>query len=186
MNKHDAIQLILGQFPSAYLVSTCGHISRDLYNINDRARNFYMVGSMGMAAPVGLGLSTVYPDVPLVVLDGDGSFLMNMGIITMIGHQKPKNFIHVVLDNGMHEKTGGQRTVPLVNVTDIALQVGYEYAIEINSGQKSFDLPNEGPGLIHIKVEPRSEKIGKRVHWTPQEIVQRFTNELTLENEVSV
>lgn len=161
MNKHDAIQLILGQFPSAYLVSTCGHISRDLYNINDRARNFYMVGSMGMAAPVGLGLSTVYPDVPLVVLDGDGSFLMNMGIITMIGHQKPKNFIHVVLDNGMHESTGGQRTVPLVNVTDIALQVGYEYAIEINSGQKSFDLPNEVQDSSILKLNHEAKKSAK-------------------------
>lgn len=185
LKKQEAMNLILKRFPSAHIVSTCGHISRDLYNLDDRVENFYMVGSMGMAAPVALGLSLVKPNVPFVILDGDGSLLMNLGILSMIGQQGPKNLIHVILDNGMHESTGGQKTVPLKNITDIALQMGYKFAVEIESIEDwTQEIPSEGPVLIHIRIQPRSEKVGKRVHWTPQEIVQRFTNNLTNREEI--
>jgi sulfopyruvate decarboxylase subunit beta len=187
LNKHEAIQLVLEHFPQAFIVSTCGHISRDLYNIKDRTQNFYMVGSMGMAAPVALGLSLVQPNKPFIILDGDGSLLMNLGIMSMIGQQCPKNLIHIVLDNGMHESTGGQKTVPLTNIKDIATKIGYRLAIEVNSSKNwPLNISTEGPTLIHIKIDPRSEKIGKRVEWTPQEIVKRFSTNLQERKELLI
>lgn len=179
MNKQEAMQLVLDRFPSAYLVSTCGHISRDLYNLRDRPENLYMVGSMGMAAPVALGIALVQPEKQVVILDGDGSFLMNLGITAMIGQQRPQNLIHVILDNGMHESTGGQKSVPLVNVAEMARQIGYRSAVEV-TGRDDWEqgIPSRGPVLIHMRVSPRTNKIGKRVEWTPQQIVSRFRTSL--------
>lgn len=188
MEKHEAIKLVLEQFSQSYIVSTCGHISRDLYNIRDRVENFYMVGSMGMAAPVALGLALTQPEKQFVILDGDGSLLMNLGIMSMIGQQCPKNLIHIVIDNGLHESTGGQQTVPLTNLKEIAIKLGYRSAIEVNSSKEwRVDIPAaEGPTLIHFKVNPRSEKIGKRVGWTPQEIVKRFSTKLQEQEELFI
>ena len=187
MEKHEAIKLVLNNFPDDFIISTCGHITRDLYNIKDRNKNFYMVGSMGMAAPVALGLSLAQPNNRFVILDGDGALLMNLGIMSMIGQQCPSNLIHVVLDNGMHESTGGQQSVPLSNIKDIAINMGYHRAIEVNSFKDwQTDFSTEGPTLVHIRINPRSEKIGKRVEWTPQEIVNRFTNSLSEKKEISV
>jgi sulfopyruvate decarboxylase subunit beta len=176
LKKDEAIKLVLERFPFSYVVSTCGHISRDLYNIRDRSEHFYMVGSMGMAAPIALGLAITKSDHQIVILDGDGSFLMNLGVISMIGQQQPKNIIHVVLDNGMHESTGGQRTVVMADIAEVAVKMGYRFGVRITTREEWLEpLPEVGPVLIHMKVEPRSERIGKRVEWTPSEIVSRFS-----------
>lgn len=181
MRKDEAIKLILEQYPSSYVISTCGHITRDLYNISDRSEHFYMVGAMGMAAPVALGVALCKSDRQIVILDGDGSFLMNLGIVSMIGQQKPNNLIHIVLDNGMHESTGGQRTVAMSNITSAAISLGYRYGVKIETREEWYSMipmPEPGPKLIHLKIGPRSEKIGKRVEWTPSEIVSRFRTAL--------
>ncbi|MCK6075216.1 thiamine pyrophosphate-dependent enzyme [Paenibacillus silvae] len=176
MRKDEAIQLILDQFPIAYIVSTCGHITRDLYNKCDREEHFYMVGSMGMAAPVALGLALANEHQQIVILDGDGSFLMNLGAAAMIGQQQPRNLIHVVLDNGMHESTGGQRTIGMENMTTAVLSMGYKAGLKMDKHEDWQQLHHhEGPVLIHIKVDPRTEKVGKRVEWTPQQILSRFS-----------
>lgn len=176
MRKDEAIKHVLERFPSAYVISTCGHISRDLYNIQDRNEHFYMVGSMGIAAPVALGVALTNPRKQILILDGDGSFLMNLSVTAMIGEQKPSNLIHVVLDNGMHESTGGQRTIGMEGMTVAVLSMGYRYGVRINNYQDwRQTLPDEGPVLIHIKIDPRTEKIGKRVEWTPQQILSRFS-----------
>ncbi|MBJ6363214.1 thiamine pyrophosphate-dependent enzyme [Paenibacillus sp. GCM10012307] len=176
MRKDEAIRLVLERFPFSYVISTCGHISRDLYNIKDRSEHFYMVGSMGIAAPVALGLAVTNPEKQILILDGDGSFLMNLGAAAMIGEQKPSNLVHVVLDNGMHESTGGQRTIGMDGMTTAVLSMGYKHGVKIESHLDwQQALPPEGPLLVHIKIDPRTEKIGKRVEWTPQEILSRFS-----------
>lgn len=176
MRKDEAIQLMLDQFPDAYIVSTCGHITRDLYNLCDRKEHFYMVGSMGMAAPVALGLALANEQRQILILDGDGSFLMNLGAAAMIGEQQPHNLVHAVLDNGMHESTGGQRTVGMEHMTTAVLSMGYRAGLKMQHHEDWQQVQNvEGPILIHIKVDPRTEKIGKRVEWTPQQILSRFS-----------
>jgi len=92
------------------LVSTTGYTSRELYAIADRPGHCYLVGAMGCASSVGLGLALARPDLRVTVLDGDGAALMRLGALAAIGLQAPPNLLHIVLDNRMHESTGGQPT----------------------------------------------------------------------------
>ncbi|WP_023589771.1 thiamine pyrophosphate-dependent enzyme [Streptomyces thermolilacinus] len=171
----DAIRAITEKFPTSLYVSTCGFITRDLYNTADRPENFYLVGSMGMAAPVGLGVALARPGRQVVVLDGDGSFAMNPGALPMIAEHGP-DLVHVVLDNGVHESTGGQRPVRVADPVGLALAAGYSAAYTVASAQELAAVrPEPGvPSLLHIRCAPRGAHAGKRVEWTPQQLVERF------------
>ncbi|MEW6688184.1 MAG: phosphonopyruvate decarboxylase [Pseudomonadota bacterium] len=108
------------------LVSTTGYTSRELYALQDRPNQLYVVGAMGCASSVGLGLALARPDLRITVLDGDGAALMRMGALAAIGVQRPANLLHVVLDNGMHESTGGQASATsLVDLAGVAAACGY-------------------------------------------------------------
>jgi phosphonopyruvate decarboxylase len=146
-----------------------------LYNLADRAKNFYLVGSMGMAAPIGLGISLARTDKQVVVLDGDGSFSMNLSVLPMIGQQQPR-LLHVVLDNGSHESTGGQRPSALGDPSTFALAAGYRAAMVIRhvTEIENAQLP-EKPVLMHIPCAKRGATPGGRVALTPPELVSRFT-----------
>ena len=78
--------------------------------VDDRDNQFYMIGSMGCASSLGLGLALSQPDRRVYVLDGDGALLMRMGTLATIGYQRPENLVHILLDNHCHESTGGQST----------------------------------------------------------------------------
>ncbi len=93
------------------LIASTGFNGRELYAIEDRPNQLYMVGSMGCAASLGLGLSLVRPDQKVIVIDGDGAVLMRMGNMATVGAYGGDNFYHLVLDNHVHESTGGQATV---------------------------------------------------------------------------
>lgn len=175
MKMTDAMQAVLNRYPDALYVSTCGYISRDFYNLQDTTNNFYMLGSMGIAAPVGLGLALTHPEKTVVVLDGDGSFMMNLGIIAMITAEQPQNLVHVVLDNRMYESTGGQKPVQFENMVDVARAAGYGHAVQVRDESEFAKLDGlEGLTFVQAMIAPRTEKIGKRIHWTPQELVERF------------
>ncbi|GAA2496213.1 hypothetical protein GCM10010406_35640 [Streptomyces thermolineatus] len=171
----DAIRAVTEKFPTSLYVSTCGFITRDLYNTADRPENFYLVGSMGMAAPVGLGVALARPGRHVVVLDGDGSFAMNPGALPMIAEHSP-DLVHVVLDNGVHESTGGQRPVRIADPAGMALAAGYPAAYAVASAEELAAVrPEPGvPSLLHITCAPRGAHAGKRVEWTPQQLVERF------------
>jgi phosphonopyruvate decarboxylase len=108
------------------LVSTTGYTSRELYALADRPAHFYLVGAMGCASSVGLGLALARPDLRITVLDGDGAALMRLGALAAIGLQAPPNLLHVVLDNRMHESTGGQATAAArIDLAALAANCGY-------------------------------------------------------------
>lgn len=91
-------------------VATLGNASFDLYVAADRPLNYYMWGGMGLASGVALGLALQCPDRRVVVLDGDGSVLMNPNGLIAIGSHRPRNLLHVTWDNGIYQTTGGQAT----------------------------------------------------------------------------
>jgi phosphonopyruvate decarboxylase/sulfopyruvate decarboxylase subunit beta len=105
------------------VVHANGYICRESFAVKDRIENFYMIGSMGMASAIGLGVALAVPDRPTVVFDGDGNLLMSLGILPMIGggpimgRGRPGNLVHVVFDNALYGSTGNQvspsRTVGL-------------------------------------------------------------------------
>ena len=109
----------------AAIVATTGKCGRELFTLGDRAQQIYLVGSMGCASAVGLGLA-LNVDRPVIVLDGDGAALMKMGNTATIGAYAPRNLVHIVLDNGVHDFTGGQGTVsPGVDFAGVAQACGY-------------------------------------------------------------
>ena len=110
MNRKKAISIIIKKIKKNIIISANGYNSRDLYATGDKDTNFYMIGSMGLASSIGLGIAIKNPKKRIFVFDGDGNILMNLGSMTTIGTIKPKNLVHVVFDNNSHESTGGQST----------------------------------------------------------------------------
>jgi sulfopyruvate decarboxylase subunit beta len=91
MKRRDAIEKIIGLIDYELVICNIGFPSRELYDIRDRDENFYMIGSMGLASSIGFGLALARPDKKVVVIDGDGSLLMNMGSLVTVFSNSPKN-----------------------------------------------------------------------------------------------
>jgi len=109
------------------IIATTGYTGRELYAVGDRANHLYMVGSMGCAISLGLGLAIAKPRRRVIVLDGDGAALMRLGALATVGYERPANLLHVLLDNGIHESTGGQTTVSgSLDFCGIAGACGYQ------------------------------------------------------------
>jgi phosphonopyruvate decarboxylase len=140
------------------VIATTGFAGRELAALDDRANQLYMVGSMGCAVSLGLGLAIARPDLRVVVVDGDGAALMRLGALTTVGHERPPNLVHLVLDNGRHESTGGQATVSgCVDFPALAAASGYpEVAATASAEGLQSLLADRRPGLrfIHVPTLP--------------------------------
>ena len=110
MIRKEAVEIIANCIGKNPIISANGFMSRDLFEVSDKESNFYMIGSMGLASSIGLGIALKNPKKQVFVFDGDGNILMNLGSLVTIGSLKPKNLVHVVFDNNSHESTGGQPT----------------------------------------------------------------------------
>jgi len=112
-SRHDVLKELVActDVAETVLIASTGFSGRELYAIDDRPNQLYMVGSMGCAASLGLGLSLVRPDKKIVVIDGDGAALMRLGNMATVGACAGDNYYHLLLDNHVHESTGGQATV---------------------------------------------------------------------------
>ncbi|MFQ3621762.1 MAG: thiamine pyrophosphate-dependent enzyme, partial [Spirochaetales bacterium] len=119
------------------IIATTGYTGRELYALEDRPNQFYMVGSMGCASSFALGVALSHPNLPVIVLDGDGAVLMRMGALSVIGTEEPRNLIHIVLDNGAYESTGNQATVsPRIDMCKVAEACGYPIVQEVDTPEK--------------------------------------------------
>jgi len=174
------LERLLADAPdAAAIIATTGKCGRELFTLADRPQHLYLVGSMGCAGAVGLGAARLVRR-PVIVLDGDGAALMKLGALATIGAYAPENLIHVVLDNGVHDSTGGQATVSAsVDFARVAAACGYRAAAAADSvdgfAQWFGDaLGRDGPHLLHLRIAPGSlEKLG-RPTVTPQEVARRF------------
>ncbi|MDP9082785.1 MAG: phosphonopyruvate decarboxylase [Pseudomonadota bacterium] len=132
-SRQDALRQVVEQTSpaaTAVLAST-GFCGRELYAIDDRPNHLYMVGSMGCVLPLALGLALARPDLRVIALDGDGAALMRMGALATVGTYGPANLLHLLLDNGAHDSTGGQATVSShISFAQIAAACGYASALE--------------------------------------------------------
>jgi sulfopyruvate decarboxylase subunit beta len=172
------VRELLARHPEACLICTCGYPSRELFNAGDRPANFYLVGSMGMAAPIALGLAAVRPGRLVVAVDGDGSLLMNLATLPLVAAAKA-DLVHVVVDNGMHESTGGQATVQRADFVALALAAGYRSAARIaRPGQLADFDTSRTPMLLHVLTGPRTGAIGPRIRPSPQQLVRRLRRAL--------
>jgi sulfopyruvate decarboxylase subunit beta len=179
LDAREAISSLLERYRDAFVVSTCGYTSRDLFDLRDSPRHFYMLGSMGMAAPLALGVALARPDVTVLVLDGDGAFAMNLGCTAMIAHEAPRGLVHVVLDNGTHESTGGQAVVPGPGGEEALRSLGYaEARVAVNSAALASLPAGRGPLLVRVPVRERTGKPAPRVTREPREIARTFAGAL--------
>ena len=179
MNRKKAISIIIKKIKKNIIISANGYNSRDLYAIGDKDTNFYMIGSMGLASSIGLGVAIKNPKKRIYVFDGDGNILMNLGSLTTIGTIKPKNLIHLVFDNGSHESTGGQPTCTnSISIAKIAKAANLKVFQAENESQFEKILVKIkkllGPIMIVVKIKNSKEASG-RVSLKPLDIKKRFT-----------
>jgi thiamine pyrophosphate-dependent acetolactate synthase large subunit-like protein len=166
--------------PGELVVSANGTISRELYAAGNREGNFYMLGSMGHASSIGLGAALSQPGRRVIALDGDGSLIMNLGIAAAVGELRPANFLHVVLDNGVYNTTGGQPTsASAVDLAKIARASGYRsVAVAANRSQLRRAarrmLKGRGPSMLVVKVRPGPSPGLARISLTPEQIKRQF------------
>lgn len=172
----DAIQGAVGS--RAAVLATTGYTGRALYALADRPNQLYMVGSMGCVSGLGLGLARAQPHRKVVVIDGDGSVLMRMGLLATIGHEAPANLVHVLLDNGVHDSTGGQATVSSsADLAAVAHSCGYPSVVRARGTEDLRALlrgSRKGPVFIHVRTRPRDSRKLPRPTMTPAEVAERF------------
>ena len=161
------------------LIATTGFTGRELFSINDRVNHIYMVGSMGCASSFGLGLALARPDLKIIVIDGDGAGLMRMGNFATIGTYASNNFIHILLDNEVHDSTGGQSTVSKnINFAMIAKACGYSTTLSGNKMELIDELfslnKNEGPVFGHLKICSGTIENLPRPNVKPNEVLRRM------------
>ena len=185
ISRFEALRAAVSALTTEPVVHANGYICRESFAVKDRVENFYMIGSMGMASAIGLGVALTVPARPTVVFDGDGNLLMSLGILPMIGggpvmgRGRPANLVHVVFDNGLYGSTGNQlspsRTVGLHR---IARAAGYERAIAVAGGDElhaavATALAGGGPSFILARVTGE-EQPAPRIPYPPEEIRDRF------------
>ena len=159
MKRRDALEKIIGLIDDELIVCNIGFPSRELYEINDRDENFYMIGSMGLASSIGFGLALAREDKDIVVIDGDGSLLMNMGSLVTIFANNPRNLTWIVIDNGAYGSTGNQDTyAQKLDLVDIAKSVGFKNSYNFNEINLKEIIGSADASFIVYKTEPGNSK----------------------------
>ena len=165
MSREEAIQIVAAALGEKdCIVSTTGMISRELFEYRTamnqgHERDFLTVGSMGHASQIALGIAMAQPHRRIWCFDGDGAIIMHMGSMAIVASKKPKNYIHVVFNNGAHDSVGGQPTVGLnIDLPRIARAVGYKHTYSVSTKGDLTDVLKEiniqdGLSLLEIKVK---------------------------------
>ena len=153
-----AVQSALG--PHDVLLATTGYTGREMTALADRPNQLAMVGSMGCATSLGLGLACARPDRRVVVLDGDGAALMRLGALATVGWERPPNLVHVLLDNEVHDSTGGQPTATSrADLAAVARACGYPRVLRAPTCDAVARAVGDDTGalaFVHVKVAATS------------------------------
>ncbi|MEA3154252.1 MAG: phosphonopyruvate decarboxylase [Betaproteobacteria bacterium] len=180
-SRIEALRRVIELTPehNSIVVATTGYTGRELFALADRANHFYVVGSMGCASSLGLGLSMVRPDLKVVVIDGDGAALMRMGNFATIGAYGGSNLVHVVLDNEVHDSTGGQSTVSAgVSFATVAAGCGYAMAVEGDELRCLDDVLKAkaaaGPRFVRLRIRPGTADNLPRPTLSPHAVSRRL------------
>jgi phosphonopyruvate decarboxylase len=158
-------------------------ISRELYELREKTsssheRDFLTVGSMGHASSIALSIALQKPELPVTCLDGDGAALMHMGSFAAIGASKPRNFLHIVLNNGAHDSVGGQPTIaPFIDLPSVAQACGYTNVFHVKTKNDLKIILSEYHDdltFIEVKVKKGAREDLGRPKSTPVENKKAF------------
>jgi len=158
LTRYEVLKRLASLLKGKIVICNTGFPSRELYSILDQPTNFYMLGSMGLASSIGLGVA-LFTKKDVIVIEGDGSLLMNPNALFTIGHEAPDNLIVVCIDNKAYGSTGNQPT--------LADKINLEKLAEL-CGVKNF---------IHIVAKPSNADVGV-IPLSPTLIKRRFKNTL--------
>jgi len=179
ISRMTAIKATLTALGDELLVCANGYPSREACAIADRPQNFYMIGSMGLAGPIGLGVALGRPDRRTVVLDGDGNVLMSLGALANVAALGPRNFIHCVFDNEVYGSTGNQASPSRhARLDAIAAAAGYRTVAAVDDAEAVTAairrmLASDGPHFLLAKVTAAEADVPRIPH-TPTELRDRF------------
>ena len=186
-SRTEALARVIAGTPlgKTVVLATTGFTGRELYALDDRANQLYMVGSMGCVATLALGLALARPDLRVVAVDGDGALLMRMGLFATLGAYGPSNLYHLLLDNSAHDSTGGQATVSTgVSFARIASACGYPWSEESDdvtlvdrllSGDGGDTTPaHSGPRFARLLTRTGSPADLPRPSVTPVQVRERL------------
>jgi phosphonopyruvate decarboxylase len=189
-SRSEALAAVLERTPveTSVVIATTGYTGRELYALADRPNHLYLVGSMGCASSLGLGLSLGRPDLGVLVLDGDGAALMRLGNFATVGAYGGARFAHLLLDNGRHESTGGQATVSHgVDFAALAAACGYAPSVRLASTGFLGAWIDEGlagrggPRFAHLRTRPGVPESLPRPAIKPPEVRTRLMRQLGVE-----
>jgi len=180
-SRRAALQEVIARTPgdSSVVLASTGFCGRELYALEDRSNQLYMVGSMGCVLPLALGLALARPDLRVLAVDGDGAALMRMGALATAGVYGPPNLRHLLLDNGVHDSTGGQATVSgHVAFAAIAASCGYADALDtdrLESVSRWLNAPDlRGPRFARLKIRAGTPDGLPRPSMMPVDVKRRL------------
>ena len=161
LDRRQVVSTLLADRKDVIVVAGLGASTYDLAAAGDDARNLYLWGAMGGAVMIGLGLALAQPELPVVIVTGDGEMLMGMGSLATVGLQKPKNLSILVLDNEAYGETGGQmsHTSSAADLVGVARACGIpdSKAIstlgEIEAFGKAMQDVTSGPRFANVKID---------------------------------
>jgi sulfopyruvate decarboxylase subunit beta len=154
LTRYDIIKIIAPYLEGKAVVSNLGWPSKELYAIKHQPSNFYMLGSMGMATPIGLGIA-LSTEKDVVVIDGDGSLLMNPGTLATAASLTPRNLTIIAIDNSAYGSTGNQPTLTgrCVDLEQVARGFGFRSTVKVAGEQELIDALKKkgtGPAFLHV------------------------------------
>jgi thiamine pyrophosphate-dependent acetolactate synthase large subunit-like protein len=179
MYRFDLTQRLVAKLKQEEaVIGGIGHANFDLWSVGHRPQNFYMLGSMGLAIPIAMGVALAQPQRKVFALEGDGSLLMELGCLATVATQAPKNLVIVVFDNGIYQITGGQPT-PGLHADYVAIArgcglSGATWAADEAEFERLLDnaLATDGPHFIGVKLDDQGPK--SQTERDPSQIRDRF------------
>ena len=179
MSRFTALGVTLKAIGDDPVLHANGYICRESFAVADRPQSFYMIGSMGLAPALALGVALARPQRRAVVFDGDGNLLMNLGILPMIAARRPANLLHLVFDNEVYGSTGNQASPSReVRLDRVAAAAGFATAVAVSDPESLEEAVRAvqgapGPHFILVKVTAAEADV-PRIPYTPAALRDRF------------
>jgi thiamine pyrophosphate-dependent acetolactate synthase large subunit-like protein len=180
MNRFDITKRMVAMLKhEEAVIGGIGYTNFDLWAVGQRPQNFYMLGSMGLAVPIGMGVALAQPRRKVIALEGDGSILMQLGSLATVAARGQKNLAIVIMDNGAYQITGGQKTLTAegADIVAIAKACGLSQSMWA-ADESAFEeliavsLKEDGPWLIGCRID--SEKPKDTTERDPPILKDRF------------